>query len=188
MRKIILTLLMACFPLWVHAANYEITTPGNNVGIGSVNPGQTLDVNGTIRAIGNITAPSFVGTAVGKSIFPGNVVVSGNVGILTISPQASLDVAGTIQASGTINPQGGVNWTALPLVIPNQSTNWTDFQLQQSSTAGVNWYFLDNKTGGTNWYAVADGAAATDVACWKANGQLGKCTTSITGVLCATCS
>lgn len=50
MKKIILTLLMAFVPLMVHATTYEVTTPGNNVGIGTPTPGQALDVNGTVRA------------------------------------------------------------------------------------------------------------------------------------------
>lgn len=32
------------------------------------------------------------------------------------------------------------------------------------------------------------GIASTTIACWTANGQIGKCTTSISGVLCSTCT
>ena len=50
MKRIILSLLMFLIVSIANATTYEVTTPGNNVGIGSTNPGQALDVNGTVRA------------------------------------------------------------------------------------------------------------------------------------------
>lgn len=61
---------------WV-AGNVGINTT-SNVGIGTVNPGQALDVNGGIRS-----------TAAGSSTF------SGNVGIGSASPGSGLDVGST---------------------------------------------------------------------------------------------
>src|SRR5260221_12055865 len=56
----------------------NVFTSGNNVGIGSVTPGQALDVQGTLRVLG--------------------AIVNGNIGIGSAAPGQSLDVQGTVRA------------------------------------------------------------------------------------------
>lgn len=88
-----------------------------------------------------------------------------------------------VAASGA---NGNINWYSLQ-ALTTSAINWTNLQLVQQSSAGVNWTFLDPNTGGINWYKVSDQATSTNIACWKSNGQLGKCITSISGVNCTTC-
>ncbi len=81
----------------------------------------------------------------------------------------------------------GINWSALPAAIQNSNINWTSVQLAQKTSTGVNWQYLDIGSGGVNWAVVANGATSATITCWKANNQLGKCTTGITGVACTSC-
>lgn len=59
-----------------------------NVGIGSTNPGQILDVNGTVRATQMVTNGS------------GNNIFTANVGIGSTAPGQALDVQGTVRVVG----------------------------------------------------------------------------------------
>ena len=91
---------------------YVVGTSGN-VGVSSVNPGQLMDVQGTVRAlyfIGNgsqLTGLSAGGwTQVGNNIYntnTGNVGINttngSNVGIGSASPGATLDVNGPIRST-----------------------------------------------------------------------------------------
>ena len=71
-------------------AGANIYQNGNgNVGIGSANPGQILDVQGTVR-----TSANLISTGIGVSTFTG-----GNVGIGTTTPGQILDVQGTVRIS-----------------------------------------------------------------------------------------
>lgn len=64
----------------------------NTVGIGSTNPGQKLDVVGTIRASLGLTVGTGTATITGDS--------NGNVGIGSLFPGAQLDVNGTVRMNG----------------------------------------------------------------------------------------
>ena len=79
---------------------------------------------------------------------------------------------------------GGLNWG----YIPAAGVNWTNIQAVAQSSAGVNWQAIDPNTGQVNWQYLASGATTADIMCWKSNGQPGHCTTSISGVLCASCT
>ena len=81
-----------------------------NVGIGSTNPGQKLDVNGTVRASAFI-AGTGTATLTGDS--------NGNVGINQATPAKTLDVNGTVKATA--------------LQIPGATTNYV---LTASDSAG----------------------------------------------------
>ncbi len=68
-----------------------------NVGIGSAAPGQLLDVQGTVRVLGEI-----VNGNVGIGTYKENAglsVMNGNVGIGTWNPRATLDVEGTLSTT-----------------------------------------------------------------------------------------
>ena len=86
-------------------------TDNGNVGIGSVNPGQKLDVQGTVRDLGEI--------------------ISGNVGIGSTNPGQKLDVQGTVKAlffsgdgSALINVPGSISGLTTN-TIPKASSGTT---------------------------------------------------------------
>ena len=87
-----------------------ITLAGSNVGIGSSNPGQALDVNGTVQTQGlTSTNASAVNT------------FAGNVGIGTINPTDKLYVSsstGGVTINGVSLPQPGCDTNTELLVHP----------------------------------------------------------------------
>ena len=127
----------------------KLIVSGGNVGVGSLTPGQLVDVQGTVRAlyfIGNgsqLTNISAGGwTQVGNNVYntnTGNVGINttngSNVGIGSASPGVSLDVQGTVRAlyfsgngaisgltAGTI-PQAASSTTLSNSVITQSSGN-----------------------------------------------------------------
>lgn len=106
-----------------------------NLGIGTTNPGEFLDVNGSMKFNGYITSYGYgayrfgTGSAgiFGNGYTTTNDYISlqtnntpriwidgtGNVGIGTINPEVALDVSGTIRSRGTNNASlaGGANPT-----------------------------------------------------------------------------
>lgn len=120
MFKTLLTLLLFLIPSYGFPAPYEITTPGNSVGIGSTTPGTTLDVQGTIRASGPVLASSMIAggsTYTSSSAPPNGMIIQGNVGIGSLAPGQALDVIGNIRSNGSgssvFNSNIGVG-TSLP--------------------------------------------------------------------------
>lgn len=113
MKKLLCAILLCLIPLLAHASTYEITTSGNNVGIGSSNPGAALDVNGTVRAT------AFQGISNGDVIL---VPTSNNVGIGTTTTTALLTVKGKTTTTTFQMTQGAVNGYAL---ISDASGNGT---------------------------------------------------------------
>ncbi len=78
---------------WTAAGGNLIVNGGGNVGIGSAWPGQTLDVNGTVRMMGlSLNLAPLAG---------GNVLVSNSVGVGTWMPVSTLGAGGT--AAGGLN-------------------------------------------------------------------------------------
>jgi hypothetical protein len=112
---------------WVVDSGALIVNTGNNVGIGTIRPGQTLDVGGTVRAVNfvnqdgtpitssqwatqNTTDVSLAGGNVGigttKTTTAALTVMNGNVGIGTWKPGSALSVIGNIYSSGNISSTG----------------------------------------------------------------------------------
>ncbi len=145
------------------------TTTTYNVGVGSVNPTQSLDVNGTVRAT------SFI-AGTGSAIITGDS--NGNVGINNASPSQKLDVTGTIKAtafvgdgSGLTGVSGGVSgWT---LGVSNVGISTTNNVGIGSSSpmfslaidAGANSNILIGKnTAHTSYNIVSLSGSSTDAA------------------------
>jgi hypothetical protein len=80
----------------------------------------------------------------------------------------------------------GINWASVT-GITGDAINWTNVQLEQVGVTGVNWT-NQSLVGGVNWTAISNNAAASNITCWKSNGQLGKCGTSVSGVNCTACN
>lgn len=80
MKKIFLTMLMVMIPL-IARAGYEVTSAGNNIGLGTVNPQQVLDIEGGNELINN----------------------GWNIGVGTASPSQALSVNGNASFNGGIS-------------------------------------------------------------------------------------
>lgn len=100
---------------------------GTNVGLGTVSPGQRLDVVGNIRTTGTIFTGGNVG--VGTSLADGilsvglqklTVLSAGNVGIGSITPGNALDVNGAIRSTSSGNSYFTGN-LGINTVTPNDS-------------------------------------------------------------------
>lgn len=106
-----------------------VTFPSGNVGIGTENPGQKLDVAGTINAQGFLlNGQPFPDTSGSRWTESANGAISysgGNVGIGTADPGAKLDVqGGPIRATGGLiietrttdpaSPATGQIWMVVP--------------------------------------------------------------------------
>ena len=100
-----------------------ITIAGNNipgsaignVGIGTTNPGYTLDVSGNLNFTGNLTKGGnpISGQTQWSGTSPGSIYYTGgNVGIGTSTPGYTLDVSGNINTNSNINVNGA------PLIPP----------------------------------------------------------------------
>lgn len=110
---------------WTLGGGNIYNNTGNNVGIGSINPSQALDVNGTVKASTSFIAGSGLGTITGDS--------NGNIGIGQPTPLASLDVNGTTKVTNLINT--GV--TASSLVYVNSSQQESPVTLTTTGTSGA---------------------------------------------------
>ncbi len=119
---------------WI-TGNVGINTT-SNVGIGSVNPGQILDVQGTVRAIGEIVNGNVgIGTSFVNGTGEGAMsVMNGNVGIGTWVPGATLDVVGNIRAS-TVST---VNITTTPYNSITSASNGVYFTYTDAAAGTIN--------------------------------------------------
>lgn len=90
--------------------------------------------------------------------------------------------------AGAINNAGGINWSFDGFNYTVNGVNWQNVTLIAQNSTGVNWQSLDPNTGAVNWVVISNGATAANIVCWKSNGQLGKCTTSVSGVGCTACN
>lgn len=139
-----------------------------------------------------LIAMIYSGTGSGVNTFLQNSSASSSGDVLQLSGSGTGKALNVLSGSsifaGLATFTGGINWQSIPSAEPGTSINWTNNQLIQQTSAGVNWNFANPSTDGINWYTVANGATTADLMCWKGNGQPGHCNTSITGVICATCS
>ncbi|MDO7851772.1 tail fiber domain-containing protein, partial [Hymenobacter convexus] len=97
-----------------------------NVGIGTTNPGQKLDVNGDTHVSNNATVDG--NQVVGGALFvSGDSFLSGTVGIGTPFPNEALDVSGRVasRSGGFVFPDGTVQTTAAVTVPGDNLGNHT---------------------------------------------------------------
>lgn len=110
----------------VVGSNPEVTTAdarmviqaAGNVGIGTVTPGYTLDVSGTLRS----TSDTYLASA-----------GAGNVGIGTTSPATRLDVRGGVYGNIFAGNQSGYNKPSLFRILTTDE-NWTYGSFSDDST------------------------------------------------------
>ncbi|MBW4635562.1 MAG: polymer-forming cytoskeletal protein [Iphinoe sp. HA4291-MV1] len=106
-----------------------INSLGNNVGIGTTNPTEKLEIGGNLKVNGNISATGNVGigtttTLTEKLEIGGNLKVSGNIsatgnvgiGIGTATLTEKLEIGGNLKVSGNISATGnvGIGTTTAP--------------------------------------------------------------------------
>ena len=115
-----------------------------NIGIGSATPGQLLDVQGTIRGIGEfINGNVGIGTNANQAALS---VMNGNVGIGTWAPTTTVQVNGTLNA--TIVQVGG---NAVPSPLTYTATGITYAQ------GAANYVISSNSTNVGSYGAVING-------------------------------
>lgn len=90
---------------WTSSGNDIYSSNSGNVGIGTVNPSQKLDVNGGIRSNSSGISYFMSNMGIGTNIPFMNLAVLGNVGIGTISNGSFLN---TQPSSGGMNIEGNV--------------------------------------------------------------------------------
>jgi len=153
---------------WTTSGNTIFYNTGN-VGIGSSNPSQKLDVSGNIAASGNISAGNYVSCAninftgdlyKNSSLYLGSQWTTsgskiyyngGNVGIGTINPGNTLDVSGNIYTSNTITGTrliSNIGSGTAPITVTSSTlvTNLNaDLLDNQDSTYYLNYDNLTNK-------------------------------------------
>lgn len=178
-----------------NGTNLGITTKINVKGGTTTRSGQTVTIDNTSLSGINWTAVTGIQSS---SINWSNVngaapINSGGVNWANVNGLATENTGGVnwanINGTATINT-GAVNWNNVNALttINNGSINWTNLQVAASTANGVNWTLVSPTVEGINWYVAANGATATTIACWKANGQLGKCTTGVSGTACTACN
>jgi fibronectin-binding autotransporter adhesin len=110
---------------WIVDSGALIVNTGNNVGIGTIRPGQALDVNGTVRAIrflgdgsqltgisvssgwtlgtGNvgISTTNNVGIGTNLTTTAGLTVMNGNVGVGTWVPRATMELRSDVNSQNS---------------------------------------------------------------------------------------
>jgi len=139
-----------------------LTTPkmrinfGGSVGIGTTNPAATLEVNGTAKIDGVLTASSFSGSGSGLTgltaanvsgvalLAGGNTfngtqnVTNGSVGIGTTSPVAALDVAGSGWFRTNANGLAASAGKGVRVFVDTQNTNGSIFAYDYANGGPLN--------------------------------------------------
>ncbi len=154
--------------------NFLLTTGGNNlrmyipstgnIGIGSIAPGATLDVQGNIRASGTITGTV---SASGWTLSGSNTTTNDNVGIGTTTPQGGLVVTngnigiGTWAPTYDIDMEKSVPGSGMIFLMKNISNTSGSYAALQLTTGGASAYnpvVVWSVPGQQNWSAGIDNA------------------------------
>ena len=166
-------------PAHANAWTAQQTVVGANVGVGSTNPSQALDVSGTVRATAmTITGlstqrPLYVDSnnKVATGLFSGSTTTMATTsGTLSNGHIATFDLSGNVVDGGA--PTAGGTVTSVGLSSPNNTLiigstpvttsgtltgdiNWPNLNaIAKINMGGINWTDAPNLTYGVNWQSV----------------------------------
>jgi hypothetical protein len=161
MKKILLGTLIFIYPIIAHGATWELSTPGQNTGIGTTSPNDTLGVGGNM-AIG---AYAYTNTAA-----PANgLIVQGNVGIGSPNPGGNIDVGtGTVCINHVCDSTWPSSSTANALASATTTVNVS------SATAPTSGQVLTaTSSTAATWQAASGGGLSIDrIWLTQANGTI----------------
>jgi hypothetical protein len=160
--KKFLFLFLFLFPSILNAQT--ITYSGANVGIGSANPGQVLDVQGTVRALGYINSLSLIATS--NPSGASSVTFSGlNTGVKYVIYFNFLIIGNNLDLAYQFNGDAGNNYKGSQTTINNathsgsQTTTTCYFDDTGTSAANTNYIgdivFTSAETNHTRAYSYA---------------------------------
>lgn len=170
-------------------------TSGGNLGVGSIAPGATIDVQGNIRTSSTIGASNFSGTSSGTNTGDQTITLTGDVtgsgsgsfattiGVLKV--QSSNINWPNINGLSPINT-GGINWPSITAgAMLNTGVNWSDFNAAAKMNAGgLNWSsFTAGKfpSAGMNWTDVNGAGPIKEGGITFADVTTGNASTSVHG-------
>ena len=144
-------------PKWSSTAPYLTATSlvydnGTNVGINTVSPSETLDVNGNATVSGNLTFYGLSSTLATRNSVNLNIGDLQTGTIQFYNSNNTLDSSGNLTIAGTTTFNGNTYTWPVPL---SQSTNYV---LTTNGSGGLTWENPTSLIGGTSYWLQTDGA------------------------------